>query len=103
MALIRCPECHRDVSSKATACPNCAYPIARPSRNQRPAQVIETTGRKWKKVRVLGWLLVTVGVFALFREWTAGNSSVVAIGRWIGMAGVVCVASSRAGAWWYHG
>lgn len=28
MALIECPECSRQVSSEAEACPNCAYPIA---------------------------------------------------------------------------
>lgn len=27
MALIKCPECNRDVSDKAEICPNCGYPI----------------------------------------------------------------------------
>ena len=27
MALIRCPECGREVSSKAPACPACGYPL----------------------------------------------------------------------------
>lgn len=27
MSLIRCPECGRDVSNKAEACPNCGSPI----------------------------------------------------------------------------
>lgn len=27
MALIECPECGKDVSDQATACPSCAYPI----------------------------------------------------------------------------
>lgn len=27
MALIRCPDCEREVSSKARSCPQCAYPI----------------------------------------------------------------------------
>lgn len=27
MALIKCPECGRDVSSRAVTCPCCAYPI----------------------------------------------------------------------------
>lgn len=29
MALINCPECGKEVSDKAKACPNCAYPIAK--------------------------------------------------------------------------
>ena len=28
MALINCPECGRQVSDKAAACPDCGYPIA---------------------------------------------------------------------------
>lgn len=27
MALINCPECNKQISDKATACPNCGYPI----------------------------------------------------------------------------
>ena len=27
MALIRCPECGREVSSQAPACPACGYPL----------------------------------------------------------------------------
>ena len=27
MALIRCPECGKSISSEPTACPNCGYPI----------------------------------------------------------------------------
>jgi hypothetical protein len=27
MALIRCPECQREVSDKASACPGCGYPL----------------------------------------------------------------------------
>lgn len=31
MALIKCPECNKEISDKATACPNCGYPIAKVS------------------------------------------------------------------------
>ena len=27
MALIKCPECGKEVSDRAVSCPNCAYPI----------------------------------------------------------------------------
>lgn len=27
MALIHCPECNKEISDKATTCPNCGYPI----------------------------------------------------------------------------
>lgn len=27
MALINCPECNKEISDKATVCPNCGYPL----------------------------------------------------------------------------
>lgn len=33
MALILCPDCGRDVSSRAAACPNCGYPINPPEKS----------------------------------------------------------------------
>lgn len=29
MALIKCPECSREISDKASTCPNCGFPIAK--------------------------------------------------------------------------
>jgi hypothetical protein len=103
MALIKCPECNRDVSDKATVCPHCARPLAWTSYRQGPVQVIERTGRRWKGVRVLGWLLILAAAFALIAQWAADDSRAVTAGLWIGLAGVACLWISRAGAWWYHG
>lgn len=33
MALIKCPECGKEVSDKAAACPNCGHPIAKETNN----------------------------------------------------------------------
>src|SRR5437762_705326 len=103
MALIKCPECGRDVSDEATVCPHSARPLARTPYKQRPVQVIERTGRRWKGVRVLGWLLILAAAFVLFAEWAAADFRGVAAGFSIGLAGVACLWISRAGAWWYHG
>ncbi|MCL2598473.1 MAG: hypothetical protein FWD76_00990 [Firmicutes bacterium] len=45
MALIKCPECGREVSDKAAACPQCAYPIAGVSVPMVPS-VVEPLGNK---------------------------------------------------------
>lgn len=31
MALIKCPECSREISDKAAACPHCGFPISKSS------------------------------------------------------------------------
>ena len=43
MALIKCPECGKEISDKAEACPNCAYPIAQLSGNHKTSEETEKT------------------------------------------------------------
>jgi hypothetical protein len=43
MALISCPECNRQVSDKASSCPNCGYPL-----EEQAAQASEVlAGHRW--------------------------------------------------------
>lgn len=34
MALINCPECSKDISDQATACPNCGHPMVIQTQNK---------------------------------------------------------------------
>ena len=74
MALIKCPDCGREVSDLAPACPNCGRPIARgvekrPGAKHRPRWAAPTVA--------LGLLLLTVGVGVFYREpiraWIVGR------------------------------
>lgn len=63
MALIRCPECGREVSSRAPACPACGYPLqpnaAPPPADHRPQNALQSP-HVWSRVAmVLGAWLVT--------------------------------------------
>ena len=29
MAIIKCPECGKEISDKATSCPNCGFPLTK--------------------------------------------------------------------------
>lgn len=42
MALIKCPECGKEVSSAATSCPNCGHPIS----GKKEKIVVEKTKKK---------------------------------------------------------
>lgn len=33
MALVKCPECGKEISDRASACPNCGYPLAKERNN----------------------------------------------------------------------
>jgi len=41
MALIKCPECAKEVSTAATTCPNCGYPLKRDDEDSGPQKPIE--------------------------------------------------------------
>jgi DNA-directed RNA polymerase subunit RPC12/RpoP len=43
MALIKCPECGREVSDQATACPQCGYPIRKIEVDKRVLQEESTS------------------------------------------------------------
>lgn len=51
MALIKCPECGRTVSSSALACPNCGYDVKH---------------RKWYMKKYGQYLIVIISLFLLF-------------------------------------
>lgn len=76
MALINCPECGKEVSNTAVACPNCGHPLAPPNLEERtvvretPATVVEKDSfPKWIFVplAILGAILIFL-LFALFRQ-----------------------------------
>ena len=60
MALIRCPECGREVSSQAPACPGCGYPLLAQDAGRPPGQPAWQSPRVWSRLAmVLGAWLVT--------------------------------------------
>lgn len=79
MALMKCPECAREVSDKAAACPGCGHPIAAAARNGRAihggnvADIAKTGGKvatTWLLAGQVHWivrgLVAVVAVLGLF-------------------------------------
>ncbi len=52
MALINCPECGKEISNKATSCPNCGMPVAS-SIKVGTEQPIEQTSKRLKLISLL--------------------------------------------------
>ena len=46
--IIKCPECGKDVSSEAEACPFCGYPIKNPKKKNKQENAIHQT--LWKDI-----------------------------------------------------
>ena len=93
--LVDCPECGREVSDRAPACPVCGFPL--------DAMTTEATSKRWKR-------LVLWGVGGVF--WGIGFTllGIYLVVPWVTAAGLVlvlasvgCIFSARFAAWWHHG
>lgn len=83
MSLIKCPECEKEISDKAKACPNCAYPIAEETEVKAPEAVIEKKENKAIKVPMTGFL---IGIALPFISWPI---LVIPVVGWIAYAGIL--------------
>ena len=94
MALIKCTECGNEVSDKASHCPKCGNPIS------EKIQTIETTSKKWKKVKLISAGLIILGFFIGFGNIDTENK----LSMWVGFnalfIGVILLFIGKLGAWW---
>jgi DNA-directed RNA polymerase subunit RPC12/RpoP len=95
MALIKCPECGREISDKAAACPECAYPIK--------ALTIEATAKRWKALELFGALAVVIGVVWIIAGSLAQTEEYVFSALVLTSLGLLLYFVARFMAWWHHG
>lgn len=62
MALIKCPECGKEISDKVKACPHCGFPLVEESAQMLPnltnPQEVEVTGVKIKNLNTKRFLII---------------------------------------------
>ena len=97
MALITCPECGKQVSEKATNCPNCGFPIS-----GYEVQTIEQTGKKFKKQKLYSVLLFAIGILIMFLSILFESWSVTHTGVVISVIGVIWFVIIEIKIWWHH-
>jgi uncharacterized membrane protein YdbT with pleckstrin-like domain len=70
MALIQCPECKGQVSTEATACPSCGYPVGAKTAATGNKLLLEVRPSWWAYVAyfLFAWLLVPLLVAWLHRK-----------------------------------
>ena len=66
MALAKCPDCGKDVSTSAANCPQCGRPMAMFSSNA------VQTRRKGGKYEGIGFLMILAGIGACFASGSVG-------------------------------
>lgn len=96
MALAPCPECGREVSSRARACPGCGYPL--------DAVTVERTGKAWKALQLGGGLAVVGGIVTAVSYYPElPPPKVAGPAVWAVVGGLALYLAARIGAWWHHG
>jgi len=100
MPLINCPDCNREVSDQAANCPQCARPLGGPASGtpRAPVQTVEQTGKKWKAVMLVAFVVAMLGVAIFFSS--IRNRP---LGEAVAIPGFVGFLVARIGAWWQHG
>lgn len=101
MALIKCPECSKEVSNKAPSCPHCGTPIAAASDQTETGVVLTTVQETSKKLKI--HILISACLFwgGLILIFTA-IGSVRAIGTLIMFIGMIWYLITRFNIWWHH-
>lgn len=64
MALIKCPECGKELSDKAGFCPNCVYPISQIMDGKKRVTK-KRKSNKWLGSQALGSMMVLFGLIFL--------------------------------------
>ena len=106
MALIECPECGKEISDKAEACPHCGNPLrAKPDVVAgRQVQTVERTAKLFKANMVLAVLTMMVAMVWIVGSCSAsggdGPSPWSLLTAFVGFIWYVC---ARIAAWWHHG
>lgn len=62
MALVKCPECDKNISDKAESCPHCGYSFEKKANNN----TLETLKGKWNNKYLLVLLVLLVGGYFIF-------------------------------------
>lgn len=80
MALINCKECNKEISDKATACPNCGVPLSEIANSNITNYKDESTGISKSTAAligfILGFILLYVGCGATAKDLVKPSSLV---------------------------
>ena len=109
MALINCPDCSKEVSSKAPACPNCGSPISIDTEASGSGvhhlTTTQETSKKFKLQTLISVLLMIIGgvwVIVLSSEPDALEQGDMSAPTWMLTIGVIWYLVNRFRIWWHH-
>jgi drug/metabolite transporter (DMT)-like permease len=96
--LVKCPACTHDVSSMATACPNCGHPMV-----VDPITTIQVTSKRWKKYTIVAVIFLFIGFFMMMSGISSSQPGTASFGFFLMFVAMVIGTIGRIGAWWTNG
>lgn len=104
MALIKCPECKKQVSSTAASCPQCGAPIAGSVGAGTPLVTTQLTSKRLKTQIALSALMFCIGaIWAFVGANVDENASPSPVAIIISIVGIIWFIVTRIRIWWHHG
>ena len=106
MALINCPDCGKEISESAPACPGCGSPIA--DRKEAVGSgvqhltTVQETSKKFKVHTMLSVTLLIVGIVLLFGDVQEPGSDPSPVPFAMVSIGLTWYLVNRFRIWWHH-
>ncbi len=75
MALIKCPECNKNISDKAEACPHCGYNLKQKSNRINTENVLDNLKGKWDNKYLIILVLLIAGIYFIFFNNSSQNNN----------------------------
>ena len=63
MAMIKCPECGKEISDRAEVCPGCGYPVKDYLQETKDKEQREIPEKKWNESEKKVSMLMKIGNF----------------------------------------
>ena len=102
MALMRCPECGKEISDKSIQCIYCGAPTAIVRAAHEQAQSSEQTGKKLKMQTIYGMVLFLIGLIILLREIIKAHHGIFFVfGIALILTGLIWGVVVRIRTWWH--
>jgi DNA-directed RNA polymerase subunit RPC12/RpoP len=99
MPLIKCSECSKEISEKATSCPHCGNPIAN---NTKASVTVELTSKRWKLIKLFSVVGLIFGFYLFTSSYQKSGFNYPLTGLWFSLMFISAIGLfiGKFGAWW---
>jgi len=99
MPLIKCSECQKEISDKATACPHCGCPTGQPTNTLVQLDSAPHKRKKYRQGFLIFAAMFFFGMMLALGNLSSGDSGKFALLFIIGLVGFIGMIASSIGSW----